>query len=411
MAVTETGTYTDPSRLADPALHEQGGATAILARLRREAPVCWVGGDGDEGFWVVSRYREVTEVLRDPRTFSSEQGMALDANPAAVQGARHKMLIVTDPPRHGKIRKLVNAVFTPRTVARIEQNMHRTVRSLLDQALSEGECDLVKLAARLPVSVICDLLGVPEPDWDFMLDRTQTAFGEALDADPLARAQAHADILGYYALLAKERRQCPADDLVSALVHGQVDGKPLTDEEVFLNCDGLVSGGNETTRHATAGGILALIDHPGEWRRLRDDPGLLGSAVQEILRWTSPAMHAKRTPVRDVRLGGQTVRAGQAVTVWMPSANRDPDVFPDPDVFDLGRAPNKHVTFGVGEHYCLGSALAQTELTVFFSEFIAAVGSAERAGPVSRLRSSLIQGYRSVPATVRPDPGYRGEVR
>jgi cytochrome P450 len=280
--------------------------------------------------------------------------------------------------------------------------MRRTVRAILDQALHDGECDLVDLGARLPVSVICDLLGVPEADWGFMLDRTMTAFSAAADTSRLARAQAHADILGYYAQLAARRRKEPADDLVSALVQGQVDGRPLTDEEVFLNCDGLVSGGNETTRHATVGGILALIDHPGQWRRLHDDEGILGTAIPEILRWTSPAMHAKRTATRDVQLGGQEIKAGQAVTIWPPSANRDPSAFPDPGAFDVGRTPNRHVTFGAGEHHCLGAALAQNELRVFFSEFTRRVGKAERAGTVSLLPSCLVQGYRSVPAVLHP---------
>jgi cytochrome P450 len=400
--IPSTVVLTDPALLADPSFHGRGGAPEVLARLRREAPVYWAERREGEGFWVVSRYREVTEVLRDTRTYSSEQGMAMGANPAAVQGAKGKMLIVTDPPRHAKIRALVKGAFTPRTVARIEHTMRRTVRAVLDQALRDGGCDLVAVAARLPVSVICELLGVPESDWDFMLDRTQTAFSEGTDTSPLDRARAHADILGYYAQLTAQRRKLPREDLVSVLVHGLVDGKPLTDEEVFLNCDGLVSGGNETTRHATVGGILALIDHPDQWRRLRRDASLLGTAIPEILRWTSPAMHAKRTPIRDVRLGGQDISVGQAVTVWMPSANRDPDAFPDPDAFDLARTPNRHVTFGIGEHYCRGAALAQNELSVFFSEFAAKVGAAERAGQVSLLRSSLVQGYQSAPAVLRP---------
>jgi cytochrome P450 len=394
----------DPARLADPGLHQSVGAAAIFARLREDAPVCWAERPSGRGFWVVTRYKEAAEVLRDPRTYSSEQGMALDANPAAVQGARHKMLIVTDPPRHAKIRLLIKSAFTPRTAVRLERTMRTTVGALLDQALRDGGCDLVKLAARLPVSVICDLLGVPESDWDFMLDRTQAAFGETGGTDPLLRAQAHADILGYYARLVTERRAKPADDLVTTLVHGRVDGKPLTDEEVFLNCDGLVLGGNETTRHATVGGILALIENPAQWQLLHENCDIRGTAIPEILRWTSPGLHALRTPVRDVVLGGQQIRAGQPVTVWMASANRDPAAFPQADFFDLTRTPNRHLTFGVGEHYCLGAALAQAELTVFFDELSSRVGRVEQAGPAVRVSSSLVQGYLSAPAVLHPKP-------
>jgi cytochrome P450 len=391
------------ARLADPELHQSGGAAAIFAMLRSQAPVHWAQRPTGRGFWVVTAYAEAAEVLRDPRTYSSEFGMALDANPAGVQAARHKMLIVTDPPRHAKIRLLVKSAFTPKTAARLQRTMRQTVSALLDRALRDGGCDLVKLASRLPVSVICDLLGVPEADWDFMLERTQAAFGESGGTDPLARAQAHADILGYYARLVAKRRAEPTDDLVSTLVHGEVDGKPLTDEEVYLNCDGLVLGGNETTRHATVGGVLALIDHPDQWQSLRADRGVLDTAVAEILRWTSPGLHALRTPVRDVELGGQRVAKGQQVTVWMASANRDAGVFPRPDSFDLTRTPNRHLTFGIGEHYCLGAALAQAELTVFFDELTRRVARVERAGPETRVRSSLVQGYLSAPAVLHAD--------
>jgi cytochrome P450 len=187
---------------------------------------------------------------------------------------------------------------------------------------------------------------------------------------------------------------------MSALANGSIDGVPLTDEEVFLNCDGLISGGNETTRHASVGGLLALIQNPGEWRRTVGSPEALDLLANEILRYTSPALHVLRTPREDVEVNRQLIRAGEPVTVWMSSANRDETVFADPDRFDAVRSPNKHLAFGAGAHYCLGASLARAELRVLFGELLATFSGADLAGPVRRLRSNLIWGFESLRVTL-----------
>lgn len=392
--------------LADPALYGAGDPVPVWRRLRAEAPVYWNERPDKDGFWALTRYRDVVAVYKDHHTFTSQRGMRLDLDQRASDAAAGKMLIVTDPPRHHQIRRLISSAFTTRTASRLEDTMRATVGRILDDALAAGTVDFADVAAQLPVSVICDLLGVPPADWAFMLDRTRIAFGDRGAAvDParaaLAAAEAHADLLTHYADLVDFRRREPGEDLITAMAHGDIDGVPLTDEEIFLNCDGLISGGNETTRHASIGGVLALIDHPDQWHRLRTEPAVLATAVPEVLRYTSPALHVLRTAVVDTTIGDQPIRAGDRVTLWNAAANRDDEIFTDPDGFDLTRTPNQHLAFGAGGHYCLGGALANTELRVLFGELARRVDQVELAGPVRRLSSNLIWGIDSMPVTLR----------
>lgn len=398
--------------IADPRLHSQGDLHPVWRWLRQNDPVRWTVRPNGLAYWSVTTHAEAVRVLRNSKTFSSEQGMRLGGDVRAAAAASRKMLIVTDPPRHGAIRRIISSAFTARTVHRLEQNMRSTVTESLDRALEQGTCDFVEVASRLPVAVICDLLGVPCEDWDFMLDRTTVAFG-TVDEDGApadAAIEAHAEILLYYSELVQERRREPREDVISALVQGTVDGVPLSDEEIFLNCDGLISGGNETTRHASVGGVLTFAARPDQWRALQAEPALLPSAVDEILRWTSPGAHALRTATHDTELAGRRIEEGQQVVVWGPSANRDESVFEDPDTFRIDRTPNRHVTFGHGAHYCLGGALAVSELKVLFGELSRRVADIEVAGPVCRVRSNHISGYDEAVVSLTPagDKGARG---
>ncbi|MBG0567769.1 cytochrome P450 [Actinoplanes aureus] len=396
--------------LSDPDLYQRGEIEQMWARLRADSPVFHTRRPGARDFWSVLSHGAAEQVLRNNREFTSTKGMRLDDDPAATASSAGKMLIVTDPPRHGKIRGVMNSAFTPRMVRRLQDNMRTTVAALLSDAPEGEPFDFTELAARLPVSVICDMLGVPRADWDYMLRLTMTAFGAVPpDGDTTGPAEAHTEILLYYDDLMRRRRRDPQDDIVSALVHAEVDGAPLTDEEVFLNCDGLISGGNETTRHASVGGLLALADNPDQLRRLRHEPDVLPTAVAETLRWTSPALHVLRTATADCEIGEQRIAAGDAVAVWLPSANRDETVFPDGDRFDVGRKPNRHLTFAAGTHFCLGASLATTELSVLFEEIVRNFEEIEIAGEARRMRSSLIWGFESLPVrwtrrTVTPAP-------
>ncbi|MFI6084326.1 cytochrome P450 [Streptomyces sp. NPDC051217] len=386
-----------PMDLGDPDLYSHGDPVAAWRLLRAERRPYWNERSDGTGFWAVLTHRDALAVYQDPALFTSERGMRLDLDQAANDAAAGRMLIVTDPPRHHQIRVVLGSAFTPRTVARLEASVRDIVAADLDAAIDAGTVDFAETAARLPVSVICDLLGVPEKDREFMLAQTGLAFGSEGTADPYSAAAAHADLMDYYGDLVAYRRRAPGDDLVTAMVEARVNGEPLTDEEIFLNCDGLISGGNETARHAAAGGVLALANHPDQLRRLADDPGILRTAVGEILRWTSPALHVMRTATVGTNLAGQQIRAGHRIVVFNAAANRDDEVFEEPDRFDLGRSPNRHLAFGNGTHHCLGSALAALQLTVLFGEIARRVAAIEPAGPARRLRSNLIWGYTSAP--------------
>jgi cytochrome P450 len=390
--------------LSDPIFYQNSDPEPVWSRLRAEHPVYLNQRANGDCFWAVMTHGLCTEMLKDPDVFSSENGMRLDSNPQVLAAASGKMLNITDPPRHDKIRKVISSAFTPKTVHRLEVNMRETAASAIDDAIASGKCEFTRVAQKLPVSVICDLMGVPSADWDFMVDRTRFAWSStALDeAEEEKKTQAHTEILCYFQELAAQRRKDPQDDLMSALVCGEIDGDPLTEQEIFYNCDALISGGNETTRHATVGGLLAFINNPDQWQRLRESPELMPSAIQEIVRYTSPVMHALRTVKVDVGFGGHRMRAGDHVTAWLPSANRDEEVFAGPERFDIKRFPNRHLGFIQGNHYCIGAALAKLELTVMFDQLLRRVKAAEITGPVRRLRSNLLWGFDSLPLKLVP---------
>jgi len=389
------------TNLADADLYADGDPEAVWRELRETHPVYWNATSADSGFWAITRYDDVASILKNTRDFTSTMGIRLDHEPRATAAAADNMLIVTDVPKHRALRRVMNSAFTPRMISRLEANMVETVRAELDAALEKGEVNFVETASVLPSSVISDMLGVPREDWTVMRRLTERAFavsgGGVGDLDAVA---AHTEILLYYSELAERKRRDPSDDVVSALVHGSIDGRPLTDDEIFLNCDGLLLGGNETTKHATVAGLLALVESPEEWRRLGSEPALITSAVEEILRWSSPGMAITRHTRRPITFGDQEIGEGEMVSLWIGSANRDERAFANPDVFDITRQPNHHLALGVGQHYCLGSALARQELTVFLQQLCERVSNAAIRGPVTRLRSVFIRGFDSMPVAL-----------
>jgi cytochrome P450 len=404
--VSQPGTHV--ADIADPNLYGAGDALGTWAYLRATTPVFWNELPDGDGFWAVMTYRPALEVYRQAHLFTSERGMRVGAEPTAMGAAAGRMLIVSDPPRHTALRQLMSPAFRPVAVTALESALRSAVSTLIDRAVAGRSVDFVSdVAAILPAAVICDLMGVPAADRDFMIDMTSRAFGASVGkeaqtgpASGMDRAEAHAEIFLYYTDLIEQRRRRPGDDLVSRLIRGDVNGRRLTDEEVLLNCDGLITGANETTRHAMVGGLLALIDNPAEWRRLRAGEVDLDRAADEILRFTSPAMHVKRVAKADSEVGGQRIRAGESVAVWNPSANRDETVFPDPDRLDLARTPNRHLTFGHGPHTCLGAMLARLELRVLLEGLRDRVTRIEQAGPAERLYSNFIWGFGRLPVTL-----------
>lgn len=396
--------------LTDPGLYAHGDPDALWARLRAADPVPWTEGRDGPGFYSVLRHADAVAVYRDAATFSSERGMVLGADVGPGDPAGGRMLVVTDPPRHTALRKVVNRVFTPRVMERLAGAVRERVAALLGRASGEGGCEFVDdVAARLPVSVICDLLGLPPSDQDWMYHLTSTAFGGgdpagAAAVSPGERGEAYGEMFDYYRELAGQRRARPGEDLVSVLVSGTVDDRPLDVEEVLLNCTNLIIGGNETTRHAASGGVLALMADPDAWRRLRADPALVPRAVEEILRWTTPGMHAMRTAVVDAEVGGRAIPAGSRVVVWNAAANRDEAVFDRPQEFVPERTPNRHIAFGQGGHHCLGAALARLELHQLVAGLRERVSALEPVGEVERVRSCVLRGIRRLPMRLVPAP-------
>jgi cytochrome P450 len=385
--------------LSSPALYEHGGQHAEWQRLLRHPSPAWTGPAAGGGFWSVVRHDQSLAVLRDPDRFTSERGMMLGAAGGEGDPAGGRMLVVTDPPRHTHLRRLLAPAFTPRALAGLADRARAIVAGSLAAAAGR-EVDFVSaVAAELPVRVIGHLLDLPDADLPRLLRWTSRAFGTA-SASPSDEArgarEAYLRIIQYFLGVIEERRRRPGSDPVSLLTAGRVDGMPLSVEDVVLNCVNLLIGGNETTRHAASLGMLALLETGGA-AAARREPGLQPALVEEVLRHASPVMHVLRTATDRVRIGEIQVAPGDAVVLWLGAANRDPRVFPDPDRFAPRPGEPRHLAFGFGPHHCLGAGLARLELRVLFEEVLLGLESFERAGAERRVPSNFACGLRSLP--------------
>jgi cholest-4-en-3-one 26-monooxygenase len=392
--------------LNDLDVFEAGVPHEWFRKLRKEAPVYWHDEPDGPGYWVVTKYEDLRHVSTKPAIFSSARGTNIfDLDP---EGLRHiqSFLINMDPPQHVKHRRLVQKGFTPRQVKPLEPRIRELCGKLIDQLVHRDECDLVAdLAAELPMQVICELVGVPFEDRHLVYDLSNRLIG--FDDPDFQTSEedgkiAAAEMYAYAQKLANERREKPQDDLVTKLINAEVDGKKLTEHE--FNCFFLllVLAGNETTRTATTHGVHLLMRFQEQRQRLLEDPSLLRSAVEEILRFESPLIHFRRTATQDTEIRGVKIRKGDKVTIWYPSANRDEEIFPDADTFDIGRTPNAHVAFGIGEHFCLGSNLARLELNVMFEELLSRLPDIQLAGEPRRLRSNFINAIKYMPVRFGP---------
>lgn len=365
-----------------------------LAWLREHDPVHWHETGG--GFWAVTRYVDAVEVYRDSEVFSSRYGMQLGTNPEAVAAVSQRMLIVSDPPDHTQLKRVMNKSLLPDD---LDSMIREVVRELLADALETGELDFVDMIQRLPTRVVCALLGVERPDWDWLGQTMTDAFE---DPDELVRAVNHGEVFQYFTDLLKERRKNPGSDFVSRVATDRRDApegaRELTDEEIIVNCNGVMAGGNETTRYSTAGGMLAFMQEPDQWALFRErGTEVVPTAVEEILRWTTPGVHVMRTAMRPSQIGDKEIAVGDRVTVWNMSANRDEHVFDDADRFLIDRAPNRHLAFGGGRHLCLGAKLARLELAIFLEELAERVSSMELVGEPEFMASNFTWGCRSLP--------------
>jgi methyl-branched lipid omega-hydroxylase len=343
---------------------------------------------------------------RQPEVFSSAKGIAGAIDQPEAFTEFFGSMIAMDDPRHGRLRRIVAAGFTPRMLKQLEEQVQIAASQIIDNVGPTGECDFVtEVAARLPLKIICDMMGVPQSDYDTVFTRSNIILGAA---DPeyspeggniaMALLNAGAELAQMMAELGQYRRGHPSDDLTSALVNASVDGEGLTDAELGSFFILLVVAGNETTRNLISHGMLALIEHPDQRALLLDDPALLDGAADEMLRYASPVMYMRRTARTDFELEGQTIHEGDKVALWYIAANHDPDVFDDPHRFDITRQPNEHEAFGGGgPHFCLGTHLAKLEIKVMFEELLARVPDMELAGTVERLRSNFINGIKHMP--------------
>lgn len=384
--------------LVDPDVYSAGNPFELWRWLRHNAPVYWHPPAELPGFWALTRYDDIRAAYRDAETFSSAQGILLRPVEHGADPGGGRTLALTDPPRHHQLRDVVDAWFAPRSIREFEPRMREVARQVIDRALDRGTCDFVTdIAARIPLYVICTMMGVPKQDWEHLFTLTSQAFGAG---DPADRRFAHLDILGYFDELQLTKSANGGDDLVGALVAATLDGRPLSREDINLNCNNLLVGGAENTRIAAAGGMLAFLDHPEQWQVLADNPALLPSGVDEVLRWTSTATHIMRTATRRTSIRGKWIEAGDRVTFWIPSANRDESIFENPDRFDVARQPNRHLALGFGEHFCLGSALARVELRLLYGELLSRSVRIEPSGPPVRLSSIVVNGLASLPVTL-----------
>ncbi len=392
----------------DPDIYVAGVPHEAFRVLRAEKPVSFQAEPPDGlGFWAVTKYSDIVAISKDPGTYSSWRGGTniKDYPPDSLDVIR-MLMVNMDPPQHNKFRRLTSTGFTPRMIARMEEYIRRAAREIVDNVIEEGSCDFVtRIAAELPLVVIADIMGVPQEDRHLVFDWSNRLIGfdDPEFQTSLEDAQMAAmEMWGYANNLAEGKKGGDGKDLTSVLVNAVVDGEQLTEMEFDAFFLLLAVAGNETTRNLISGGMLALIDNPKQRARLLAEPALLNSGVEEMLRWVTPVIHFRRTATKDVVLHGEQIKENDKVVLFYSSANRDEDVFTDPQTFDVGRDPNDHIAFGIGQHSCLGLNLARLEIKVMFEEILARMPDIELAGPVRRLRSNFINGVKSIPVTFTP---------
>ena len=403
--------FVDPLDFVDPArFAENGYPHAPWKRLRAEAPVAHFSPPGYDPFWAVTKHAHVIEVISQPVRFSNEHGLIL--GPLGAPSQPLDMVVTLDPPRHGPLRRVAMPRFTPRAIRSRHEEIDRITVEILDEAATgaeTGEFDFVqRIAAPLPIAVISWILGVPRDDWQLLFRLTNEVIGK--DDPEFQRPgetpgqtirRARGELHGYLNELIEQRRREPGDDIVSHLISAKMNGKPLTEDQLLNYCELIVEAGNETTRNALSGGLLAFTEYRGEWERLKEHPELLPSAVEEILRWVSPIIHFVRTATEDCEFKGMKISSGEKVAIFFASANRDEEVFEDPFEFRVDRHPNPHLAFGIGEHFCMGAHLARFELETVFRHLLTRLESFELTGPPERLRSAVNGGIKHLPLKCR----------
>jgi cholest-4-en-3-one 26-monooxygenase len=400
----------DPLDLVDAKRYgERGYPHDVWTRLRAEAPVARMEPPGWEPFWAITKHADIQRIAKDPVRFSSVGGITLRPAGASLPPPMD-LLVLLDPPKHAPMRRIANPNFTPRGVRARRDDIDAIAVEILDSALQRNELDFVeRIAAPFPLAVVATVLGAPRSHVADLFRWTNEIIGKD---DPEYRRdgetpgqtikRARGELHGYLLSLIEARRAEPQDDLISLLLSADLGGQPLTGSQLLAYAELLVEAGNETTRNAISGGLLALAERPDEWEKLRANRELLPDAVEEILRWVSPISHFTRLATEDTEVHGVTIPAGEQVALYFASANRDEDVFDDPFEFRVDRRPNQHLAFGFGEHFCMGAHLARVEIELVYTHLLDRVQSFEVAGKVERLSSITNGSLKRLPIRVTP---------
>ncbi len=392
----------------------EGDPHQAWSLLRREAPVWLHDRPGGESFWCVTRYEDIRAVYLDPHRLSNEDRIVLRSSEtleAFPDGYVGRSMISTDPPLHAPLRKVISHNFTPRAIARLEEQLRRFAVACLSEAAEKQDVDFVPdVAHRIPAAIALSLMGVPEEDWDRLAELEHITVTAASDPEftqgrdrRTALLETQKELKSYFVDLVSERRTDLGEDLLSQLLEGTVEGERLRPEDVVQTASLLLAGGLDTTRAAaSSGGMLPLLERPDDFLRLQADPSLIPTAVDEFIRWASPITHEARTVVSPVRIGDVDLEEGDRVAVWSPSANRDETQFSDPFLYDITRQPNKHLSFAFGEHFCLGAHLARLALKIEFEEILRRFTSVELTGDPVRVRSNFVGGLKHLPIHLTP---------
>ena len=390
--------------LSDSRSFAQGFPHEFFTWLRAHEPLYWhppteITPDG-EGFWVFSRYADVDQVIMDPESYSSDKGGARTAGGTTIKDevSAGKVMNQTDDPMHRRLRAIVNEGFTVKAISALEGELRARTRSLLEGIQSGEHLDFAQRVSReIPTQAICIVLGVPEEDRLMLTDWVD--HGIEAPSDAVIAEEYVRKIRRYAQGLIERKRANRQGDIFSTIVHArfEADGSTLSDHELRSFFGLLFPAGAETTTRSISGGMLALIERPEAWRQLRAEPAILKTAVEEIVRWTTPSCYKRRTATRDIRHSGKLIREGDKVTFWEMSANRDERVFDRPFEFDIARAPNRHLGFGAGVHFCLGSALARLELKVVFEELLRCGLDFEVDGTPVWMPNNRLVGLKSLP--------------
>ena len=392
--------------LTDLSYFKDGPPYEIFAQMRAQGPH-WNALRGSEpGFWSFTRFADIAAISRDSNTFSSARGGVFTTSEggAVPLDALRQILLGMDDPVHGKQRRVVHGVFTPRLVARRETHVRNTVTELLDDVIEKGSCDFVEdIAVELPLRVIADLLGVPQEDRPKLFEWTNTVSLAQAMSDKELGLGAIFEMGAYLAALTADRKANPTDDLISLLLTAEIDGESLTEDEVTFFFATLMFAGNDTTRNTASGAMRALIQHDGERQKLIADPAAMSNAVEEMLRWVCSVAYFARVAQCDTEVGGHPVRGGERVVMWYGAGSRDPAVNDDPETFNVSRDKPQHQAFGGGgAHFCIGAALARLELRVLFEELVRRVPDMQFAGAVTRLESNFLNALTSMPVSFTP---------